>query len=539
MKKDKKWNGMFLTAMLAVTLTFALVLAGCGNKDDGDPTSPSDTRTTLTAGSAVEVAASATTADAKFTGATGLTGLVAADFTVTETGGSISNVSVSGGEAIVTVTFAANTGETAKTYTVSIAAGSTKIKGSTTVTITQEGGPDNRTALTAGSAVDVAASATTADAKFTGATGLDLAAADFTVTGTGGSISNVSVSDDEATVTVSFAANTSDTSTKTYTVSIASTSTKIKGNGTVTITQNKVLPFSFTAVTPGTGAGQTGFTTDIQGVAYGNGTFVAVGESPSYTGRIMYSTDGITWTEGTGAVPAYTVYSIVYGDKFVAGAGGTVSHSTDGITWSAATTQPASFGIFKGIAWNGTLYVAVDNGGEIATSPDGDVWTVVPGTPSISSFYDVAYGAGKFVAVATGKMLSSPDGTTWTEIPSHTFGSSGSTGYINCIAFVDNKFFAGGRENWKTKLVTSSTGESGSWVDIMDGSSDSYAINAVAYGGGKLIVGGMSATIKSSTDGTTFTSVTGWGDSGEIIGVAFGGGKFVAVGASGRIAYSN
>jgi hypothetical protein len=46
-------------------------------------------------------------------------------------------VGVNGGTASVNVTFAANSATSAKTYTVSVAAGSTKIKGSTTVNITQ------------------------------------------------------------------------------------------------------------------------------------------------------------------------------------------------------------------------------------------------------------------------------------------------------------------------------------------------------------------------------------------------------------------
>jgi hypothetical protein len=96
--------------------------------------------------------------------------------------------------------------------------------------------PDTRVELTAGVAVNVAVTATTANVTFTGATGLTLAAAEFAVSA-GGTISKVAVASDTATVSVTFGANTTAITAKTYTVSIASDSTKIKGSGTVVITQ--------------------------------------------------------------------------------------------------------------------------------------------------------------------------------------------------------------------------------------------------------------------------------------------------------------
>jgi len=102
-----------------------------------NPSGTPDTRVTLTAGAAVNAAYNATTANVNFTGATGLT-LSAADFTAS-TGAAISSVSVSGGTVTVTVNFAVNSTTSPKSYTVSINAASTKIKGNATVTVTQAG----------------------------------------------------------------------------------------------------------------------------------------------------------------------------------------------------------------------------------------------------------------------------------------------------------------------------------------------------------------------------------------------------------------
>jgi len=198
-----------------------------------------DTRAILTAGPAVNVAYDATSASVTFTGAAGLT-LSAADFTAN--GPTISNVSVSGETATVTVGFAANTYNTAQVYTVSINANSTTIRGSATVTVTQaanpEGTEDTRAILTAGPAVNVAYNATSASVTFTGAAGLTLSAADFTANGA--TISDVSVSGGTVTVIVNFTVNSAPSS-KSCTVSINASSTTIRGSATVTVTQAGII----------------------------------------------------------------------------------------------------------------------------------------------------------------------------------------------------------------------------------------------------------------------------------------------------------
>ncbi|MDR3324807.1 MAG: hypothetical protein LBS82_02295, partial [Spirochaetaceae bacterium] len=118
-----------------LTLTFALILTGCPNPSADGAVSGGDTRATLAAGPAVSAAASAVTASVTFTGASGLT-LTAADFAVSA-GGAITTVGVASGTATVSVGFAANASTSAKTYIVSIAAGSSIIKGNTTVAINQ------------------------------------------------------------------------------------------------------------------------------------------------------------------------------------------------------------------------------------------------------------------------------------------------------------------------------------------------------------------------------------------------------------------
>jgi hypothetical protein len=99
-------------------------------------TGATDDRVALTAGSPVNALAADTSASVTFTGATGVTGLSTADFTVT--GGTFTSASVTGDTATVVVGFAANATDAAKTITVAVNPSSTKIKGSASVTITHK-----------------------------------------------------------------------------------------------------------------------------------------------------------------------------------------------------------------------------------------------------------------------------------------------------------------------------------------------------------------------------------------------------------------
>jgi hypothetical protein len=203
-----------------------------------------ETRALLTAGNGVDAEASDTSADVTFTGAAGLTGLAASDFTVSD-GGTITNVDVSGDTAAVTVSFASNTDSSSRTYTAGISAESTLVYGTGTVTILQAGAGETRTLLTAGQAVDALAADTGADVTFSGATGLSLTSSDFTVSD-GGTVTSVNVTSDTVTVTVTFTANNGIID-KTYTVGINPASTVIRGAETVTITQSGIPRTELTA----------------------------------------------------------------------------------------------------------------------------------------------------------------------------------------------------------------------------------------------------------------------------------------------------
>ena len=169
-------------------------------------------------------------------------------------------------------------------------------------------------------------------------------------------------------------------------------------------------------------------------VAYGAGRYVASGSYSDY-GVLLSSEDGLQWTlrsDGNGTPPSglgYVTALRYVGTRFFAfGAMGGSATSTNGIDW-APTFPGLNQG--HGFAFGNGLYVAVGDptsgsAANIYTSPDGFNWTgrTASGSPVNAGLIDVAYGAGRFVALGydngavnnAGQFYFSLNGTTWNRI---------------------------------------------------------------------------------------------------------------------------
>ena len=105
----------------------------------------------------------------------------------------------------------------------------------------------------------------------------------------------------------------------------------------------------------------------LYGVAYGNGSYVAAGESSADYPVILTSPDGAIWTATyTGTTPYYYLTAITY---------------------------------------NNGMFVATGQNGQILTSPDGNTWT--PRSSGTGNQLNaVVFGESQFVTVgATGTIL--------------------------------------------------------------------------------------------------------------------------------------
>ncbi|UKS24193.1 fibronectin type III domain-containing protein [Paenibacillus sp. HWE-109] len=123
---------------------------------------------------------------------------------------------------------------------------------------------------------------------------------------------------------------------------------------------------------------------NYNGITYGNGKFVTVGMYPTGTGTfrpvIDSSTNGTNWSSSPLILNSYynkQLNGVAYGNgKFIAvGTGGLILYSTDAITWSAAS--PATSSNLNAVAYDESTgkFIAVGNDGTILSSSTGATWT--------------------------------------------------------------------------------------------------------------------------------------------------------------------
>jgi hypothetical protein len=220
-------------------------------------------------------------------------------------------------------------------------------------------------------------------------------------------------------------------------------------------------------------------------------------------------------------------YDIAVGAGIVVTVGGendnfSAARSTNnGQTWSSSTLGFEGFAVIYG----DSKFVAVGAGTKAAYSTDGSTWTQSSTTLTNLFWTDVAYGAGKFVAVAqtnlglaTTTYAYSSDGSTWTESTLPIGGA------WTAIIWDGNEFIAlsttGG-------VARSSNGTSWTAIDTTMSS-----VNDLTYGNGYYVACRDSATIYYSTDAVTWTAKDSGAGTAVNFSVKYGNGRFITVGNS-------
>jgi hypothetical protein len=154
-------------------------------------------------------------------------------------------------------------------------------------------------------------------------------------------------------------------------------------------------------------------------LSYGEGLFVAVGGHglgfPGEPGAatVLTSPDGVIWIDRT-APATNALLSVAYGNGTFVAVGSSyatiqrrvILTSLDGINWSERTSPGSGF--LTSVAFGGETFAAVGPCSNLLTSLNGLDWTdrSGPGVPTFCSRNIVpsyiAYGAGRWLAVGTG-----------------------------------------------------------------------------------------------------------------------------------------
>ena len=256
-------------------------------------------------------------------------------------------------------------------------------------------------------------------------------------------------------------------------------------------------------------------------VTYGNGLFIATGNSFTQNGSILYSGDGLNWSNAnTGGFPVVDSlaggYAVAYGNGlFVAagkGTGPTTSllYSGDGSNWSNAASGGFNENLGQSVTYNNTLALWVAAGSAssepntLLYSGDGRNWSNAAsggfsdfGTAVGSGFVpqepppppigptaegkSVAWANGKWIATGVGtgsttSLLYSGDGFSWSNIEAGGFSNSIGYGASN----INRQSFALGSSSVSTNtIITSSDGIT--WSNVTSGGFDGFPGSAISY----------------------------------------------------------
>jgi hypothetical protein len=151
---------------------------------------------------------------------------------------------------------------------------------------------------------------------------------------------------------------------------------------------------------------------NIYAIAYGNNRFVAGGQD----GKIAYSSDnGVTWKAvADSTIWDYTlgalsgtagIEGIAYGNnRFVAvGTVGKTAYSADGSSWTAVSDTYRRTANNQAVAYGNNRFVAGGMGDEIFYSDNGASWTAADSKlEDVGNILGIAYGNNRFVAAGVG-----------------------------------------------------------------------------------------------------------------------------------------
>jgi hypothetical protein len=276
----------------------------------------------------------------------------------------------------------------------------------------------------------------------------------------------------------------------------------------------------------------------LNGVAYGNGLFVAVGNQAT----ILTSSNGRDWTVRPAGTTAPTIRAAAYGQgRYVVGGGegALIRSSTDGIHWTNGLSTIGAENI-NALAYGNGFFVAVGRGEQvntsyILTSSNGLDW-ISRNVPTTNTLFGVSPDFGPdgvgwaedlLVAVGDrGTIIASTNGVNW------VMQNSGTTVPLRAVLFHRGMFALG-----DNGLVLASS-DGASWSSAAP---TSFHVRGAASSWDVMVAVGNYLTegrIHVSTDGLT------WPGPAKVFpqplnAIAYGAGTFVAVGDGGLIIQSS
>jgi len=216
--------------------------------------------------------------------------------------------------------------------------------------------------------------------------------------------------------------------------------------------------------------------------------------------------------------------NFVNGSFVALGEGGSVASSTNGDFWTTARIPTTNS--MKRLSYGGGRYVAAGARGTVAVSLDLKAWSVVQ-FPSANDISDISFGAGVFVVVGRqGMIANSRDGINW------VFSNGGPEIDLTGVVFGQGQFMASGLND---TILTSTDGVQ--WMPALAPTAANRKFVGIAYGNDRFVAAGFKVTSSPFGDfarANHVTSVNGvdWvnvlpADTTIPSSITYGGGKFL------------
>ena len=290
-----------------------------------------------------------------------------------------------------------------------------------------------------------------------------------------------------------------------------------------------------------------------QSVTYGNGVFMAVGDGPSTSKRVLTSSDGINWTMRTGSTIddwQSVTYGTINTTGYFVGVGRSGSNrimasTNSGVSWDNRAATAGNN--WKSVTYGNGVFVAASSDGtnRVMTTnknPTTDAWTshAVPTNAWESVTYGTVSGVGTFVAVgASGAVMTGTNnGITWT----WTARTAAANNNWESVTYGNGVFVAVSSSGTGNQVMTSPDGIN--WTTQTTPTSGSplagNSWQSVTYGDGVFVAVSSSGTgnrVMTSTNGTDWFSQTSARDNAwqsVTYGTVNGVGTFVAVSSDGN-----
>lgn len=214
---------------------------------------------------------------------------------------------------------------------------------------------------------------------------------------------------------------------------------------------------SLFASTDGTNFGYTGQGFQLNGLAFGNGTFVSVGPM----GNVRSSVNGTNFFTGT-STTTYDLHHVTWAKGlFVAvGNGGTILVSSNGVNWTNRTQNNVL--TFASVTYANGRFLAAARFEGFAHSTDATNWTVVPISNALLTC--AAGGSGIYLATDDFRRLY-----VSSDMKAHTTTRLRSSFVHRSLAFGNGTFVAVGDSGqiWQSDPILTLTAEGGSPGSIL------------------------------------------------------------------------